>query len=88
LGTPAKSASGAMIGIVTVARPEDEGIKNESGRYSSATVLMNATPPRFTTSCSAQLRTVSMIKPLFMTTETPHERHSEKIAGAVDESPG
>ena len=32
-GTPAKLASGAMIGIVTVANPDDDGIRNDNGRY-------------------------------------------------------
>src|SRR6476659_9111809 len=44
-GTPAKSASGAMIGMLTVARPEDDGMRNDRGRYIAATVLMKATPP-------------------------------------------
>ena len=34
-GTPAKSASGLMIGIATVARPDEDGIRNDSGRNSA-----------------------------------------------------
>ena len=34
-GTSAKSASGLMIGIATVARPDEDGIRNDSGRNSS-----------------------------------------------------
>ena len=30
-GTSAKLASGAMIGMATVARPDDEGMRNEMG---------------------------------------------------------
>ena len=33
-GTSAKPASGLMIGIATVARPDEEGIRNDSGRNS------------------------------------------------------
>ena len=45
-GTSAKLASGAMIGIATVARPDDDGIRNDSGRNSPYIRVMNATPPR------------------------------------------
>ena len=45
-GTSAKLASGAMIGIATVARPDDDGIRNESGRKRRYMRLMNRTPPR------------------------------------------
>ena len=34
-GTSTKPASGAMIGIATVASPDDDGIRNDSGRKSS-----------------------------------------------------
>ena len=34
-GTSTKLASGAMIGIATVASPDDDGIRNDSGRKSS-----------------------------------------------------
>ena len=33
-GTSAKLASGLMIGIATVARPDEDGIRNDSGRNS------------------------------------------------------
>ena len=35
-----------MIGMATVARPDDDGIRNDSGMNSTNIRLMNATPPR------------------------------------------
>ena len=60
-----------MIGIATVARPDDDGMRNDSGRKSRYIRLMNATPPRSATACSAALRTVSVIRPLVMITVIP-----------------
>ena len=60
-----------MIGIATVASPDDDGIRNDSGRNSKYIRLMNATPPRPPTACSAALSTVSVISPLFMITVMP-----------------
>ena len=60
-----------MIGIATVARPDDDGMRNDSGRNSTYIRLMNATPPRSPTACSAALSTVSVISPLFMITVMP-----------------
>ena len=60
-----------MIGIATVASPDEEGIRNDSGRNSTNIRLMNATPPRSLTACSAQLSTVSVIWPLVMITVIP-----------------
>ncbi len=70
-GTFAKLASGAMIGMATVASPDDDGIRNDSGRNSPNIRLMKATPPRPDTACSAALRIVSVIWPLVMITVTP-----------------
>src|SRR4051812_18812273 len=69
--TFAKLASGAMIGIATVARPDDDGMRNDSGRNRTYIRLMNATPPNPDRDCSAQLRTVSVIWPLVMITVKP-----------------
>ena len=79
-----------MIGIATVARPDDEGIRNDSGRNSTYIRLMKATPPRSLTACSAQLSTVSVIRPLFMITVMPRampmiRATPEQVACAVDE---
>ena len=60
-----------MIGIATVARPDDDGIRNDSGRNSRYITMTKATPPRSPTACSAQCSTVSVIWPLFMTTVMP-----------------
>ena len=60
-----------MIGIATVARPDDEGMRNDSGRNRPNIRLMNTTPPRPATACSAAFRTVSVMSPLFMTTVMP-----------------
>ena len=40
-GTPANDANGLMIGIATVARPEEEGIRNDSGRNSANITIAN-----------------------------------------------
>ena len=60
-----------MIGIETVARPDDEGIRNDSGRNSRNTTTTKATGPSPSTACSAQCRTVSVTPPLFMITVMP-----------------
>ena len=60
-----------MIGIATVARPEEEGIRNDSGRNSTNTTIAKPASPTSPTACSAQCRTVSVICPLFMTTVMP-----------------
>src|SRR6187401_1599716 len=70
-GTSAKLASGAMIGIATVARPDDDGMRNDSGRNRTYMRLMKITPPRSATATSAQLRTVSVMRPLVMITVMP-----------------
>ena len=43
---PAKSASGAMIGMATVARPDDDGIRNDSGRNSRYMTIGERRPRR------------------------------------------
>src|SRR4026208_2325632 len=70
-GTSAKLASGAMIGIATVARPDEEGMRKDNGRNSTYIRLMNSTPPRSATATSAQLRTVSVIRAVGMITVMP-----------------
>ena len=60
-----------MIGIDTVARPDEEGIRNDSGRKSRNTTITKATGPRPSTACSAQCSTVSVTPPLFMITVMP-----------------
>ena len=62
-------------------------MRKDSGRYSSATVLMKATPPMPETSCSAQCSTVSMISPLFMTTDTPRARPTTSATPSRSRAP-
>ena len=57
----AKSASGAKIGITAVAKPDEDGMKNESGRNTrndSSGIAHAPTPVR---SCSPAWITVSII---------------------------
>ena len=70
-GTSTKLAKGAMIGIATVARPDDDGIRNDSGKNSPYITIANAALPTSPRASSAQCRTVSVIWPLFMTTVIP-----------------
>ena len=60
-----------MIGIATVARPDDDGIRNESGRNSRNITMANAATPTSPSATSAQWSTVSVISPLFMITVIP-----------------
>ena len=56
-----------MIGIATVARPDDDGMRNDSGRNSRYITTANAPAPTSPRASSAQCSTVSVIWPLFMT---------------------
>ena len=69
--TPANRAGGTMIGMATVANPELEGIKNESGMKSRKRMSTKRAPDVSATRPSAQLSTVSVILPLFMITVMP-----------------
>ena len=60
-----------MIGIETVASPDDDGIRNDSGRKSRYITMANAASPTSPSAVSAQCSTVSVIWPLFMTTVMP-----------------
>src|SRR4051794_31948712 len=68
---PAKSARGAMIGMATVARPDDDGIRNDSGRNIRYITMANVAWPTSPSALSAQCSTVSVIWPLFMMTVMP-----------------
>src|SRR5829696_7206356 len=68
---PANPASGTMIGMVTVARPELEGIKKESGMKRMNRMSTKPVPLRSSTALSHQLSTVSVIFPLFMIAVMP-----------------
>ena len=60
-----------MIGIDSVASPDVEGIKNDSGRNSVNITIENAASPVSPKALSIQDRTVSVIWPLFMITVIP-----------------
>src|SRR4029450_5210052 len=71
LGTPTKSASGAMIGIGTGAGPGEDGIRNDSGRNRAYVTMAKRACPMSPRASSAQCSTVSVIWPLFMITVMP-----------------
>ena len=60
-----------MIGMVSTARPEDEGTKKESATSSPNMVLMKPIAGRPLTAPSAQNRMVSVILPASITTTMP-----------------
>ena len=79
-----------MIGIATVARPEDDGIRNDSGRNSTNITIANAASP---TSPSADLGPVehrvgdlAVVHDHRDAAGDPDDQgHPEQVAGAVDE---
>ena len=79
-----------MIGIATVARPDDDGIRNDSGRKSTNITIANAASP---TSPSALLDPVQdRVGDLAVVhdhgdpaRDPDDERDAEQVAGAVDE---
>ena len=60
-----------MIGIDRVASPDEDGIRNESGRKRANITIANAASPVSPSALSTQCRTVSVIWPLFMITVIP-----------------
>src|SRR2546428_13372131 len=85
-GNFAKSASGARIGIASVAWAELDGIKNASGRLMIYIKLANATEPVPATTPSRELSTVSVINPFFIITVTPLA--TAIIKAGVGKTPG
>ena len=69
--TPAKSASGARIGIDSTASPEDDGTRKESSVWLSSIRLMKATGASPPSAASRACRMVSVILPASMTTTMP-----------------
>ena len=65
------AASGAMIGIVRTARPDEEGTRNDSTTSSQYITLINATVDNPLTSPSALCKMVWVIMPLSMMTTIP-----------------
>ena len=60
-----------MIGIATVASPDEDGIKNDRGKNKPYITIENPACPTSPSAISAQCRTVSVIWPLFMITVIP-----------------
>ena len=60
-----------MIGIETVARPEDDGMRNDSGRNRRYMTIANPAAPTSPSAVSAQWSTVSVICPFCITTVMP-----------------
>src|SRR3954468_6027530 len=72
--TPAKSASGARIGITSAACPDDDGTRNAIGRLTTYASTANAPELRPETASSIQLRTVSVMCAFFITTVIPRAK--------------
>ena len=60
-----------MIGMATVASPDEEGIRNDRGRKRPYMTMEKAIWPTSPSATSAQCNTVSVICPLFMITVMP-----------------
>jgi hypothetical protein len=60
-----------MIGIVSTARPEDEGTRNDSSVWNPSIVLMKSTFPSPASDPARACRIVSVILPASMTTTMP-----------------
>src|SRR5215472_9933234 len=83
--TPAKSPSGAMIGIASVACPEDDGTRNASGMFTRYITTANAPDGSPDTTDSSPCSTESVIEALFMIVVTP--RATAMISAAPMKSP-
>src|SRR6516165_5723648 len=83
--TPAKSPSGAMIGIASVACPEEDGTKNASGMFTRYITTANAPDGSPDTTDSSPCSTESVIEALFMMVVTP--RATAMISAAPMKSP-
>src|SRR3954452_8816056 len=69
--TPAKSASGARIGITSAAWPDDDGTRNAIGRLTTSATKPNTPCELPDTAFSIQCRTVSVMYVFFITTVIP-----------------
>src|SRR5215831_16406601 len=69
--TPAKSPNGAMIGMASVACPEDDGTRNASGMFTRYITTANAPDGSPDTTDSRPCSTESVIEALFMIVVTP-----------------
>src|SRR3954453_17114269 len=69
--TPAKSASGARIGITSAAWPDDDGTKNAMGMFTRNATIANAPLEVPETALSILFRIVSVMYAFFITTVIP-----------------
>src|SRR5690348_2015213 len=83
--TPAKSPSGAMIGIASVACPDEDGTRNASGTFTRYITTANAPDGSPDTTPSSPCSTESVIEALFMIVVTP--RATAMISAAPMKSP-
>src|SRR5579862_7662038 len=69
--TPAKSASGARIGITSAAWPDEDGTRNAIGRFTTNARMANVPFDLPETASSIQCRTVSVMYAFLITTVIP-----------------
>ena len=86
-GTPAKSASGARIGITSAACPDDDGTRNAIGRLTSSRIPPNTPLEVPVTAFSVQCRTVSVMSAFFITTVTARATTMISAAARKSEAP-
>ena len=72
--TPAKSASGARIGITSAACPDDDGTRNAIGMLTMNARIANAAARGPDTAFSIQCRIVSVMYAFFITTVMPRAK--------------
>src|SRR5215469_9209422 len=72
--TPAKSASGARIGITSAACPEDDGTRKAIGMLTMKARIAKAPLDEPETAFSIQCRIVSVMYAFFITTVIPRAR--------------
>src|SRR5438309_6587161 len=82
--TPAKSASGARIGITSAACPDDDGTRNAIGMLTRKAEIANTPADEPETAFSIQCRIVSVMKELRITTVIP--RANTMISAALMKS--
>src|SRR3954468_3347976 len=72
--TPAKSASGARMGMTSAACPDDDGTRKAIGMLTMNARIANVPEDRPETAFSIQWRTVSVMYEFFMTTVMPRAK--------------
>jgi hypothetical protein len=72
--TPAKSASGARIGITSAACPDDDGTRNAIGMFTRKARIAKTPADEPDTAFSIQCRIVSVMYALRMTTVIPRAK--------------